>query len=79
MNITCAYHVDRTALAYCAGCGKPLCGQCVVRLSMGNYCDACAAAPDHRPGQPVKRSRTAWWIVGAVIVMVVYVLSRLIL
>jgi hypothetical protein len=78
MSITCAYHDDRTALAYCAGCGKPLCGQCVVRLSTGNYCDTCAAAPDHRPQSIAQRSRAKWWIIGAVILTVVYVVSRLI-
>jgi hypothetical protein len=78
MSITCAYHDDRAALAYCAGCGKPLCGQCVVRLNTGNYCDACAATSDHRPSQPEKRSRATRWIVGVIILTVVYVLSRLI-
>ena len=79
MSITCAYHDDRTALGYCAGCGKPLCGQCVVRLSAGNYCDTCAATPDHRPAQPAKRSRAMWWVIGGLILAGVYVLSRLIL
>ena len=37
-EIACAYHDDRTALAYCSGCGKALCSQCVVRLTSGNYC-----------------------------------------
>jgi hypothetical protein len=77
MSITCANHADRNALAYCAGCGNPLCGECVVRLSTGNYCDACAAAPDHRPVPPARRSRAGWWIAGALILMAAYVVSRL--
>jgi hypothetical protein len=79
MSITCSHHLDRTALAYCSGCGKPLCGECVVKLNTGNYCDACAATPNHRPAEPAKRSRTTWWITGAVILMLLYVLSRALL
>lgn len=73
--IACVYHADRTALAYCAGCGKPLCAQCVVRLSTGNYCWACAETPDHRPAalRP-RRSRALLWAGLAAVMILGYVL-----
>ncbi len=60
-GIACAHHPDRVALAYCAGCGKPLCGSCVVRLSTGNYCQICAETPNHRP-PALRRARSRMWI-----------------
>jgi hypothetical protein len=77
-GIACAHHPDRSALAYCAGCGKALCAECVVRLSFGNYCQTCAETPDHRP--PVaRRSRARLWLwVGlAGLALVVYLILRL--
>ena len=47
----CAVHLDRQALGYCSRCGKPLCKECLVRLRVGNFCDACANAPEGRPAR----------------------------
>jgi len=54
----CAAHPDRPALGYCSRCGKALCTECLVRLSTGNFCEACA--------DPVPRARrraAPWWII----------------
>ncbi|MGQ0548149.1 MAG: hypothetical protein ACT4PY_00550 [Armatimonadota bacterium] len=73
--IACAHHAERTALAYCAGCGKALCAECVVRLSTGNYCSSCAETPDHRPAaQRPRRSRALRWVGLAVLLVAGYVL-----
>ncbi len=63
--IPCAHHPDRLALAYCSGCGKALCGICVVRLSAGNYCAACAETPDLRPRRARGRGGR-WWLWAAI-------------
>ncbi|MDQ7839693.1 MAG: hypothetical protein RDU83_01540 [bacterium] len=77
-GIPCAHHADRLALTYCSGCGKALCGSCVVRLGTGNYCRACAEAPDLRPRRARGRSGRTWlWVGIAVLVLVAYVVSRL--
>jgi len=77
-EIACAYHADRTALAYCSGCGKALCSQCVVRLSTGNYCESCAETPDHRPAvRAAGRSRLLLWIGLAVLALGGYIITRL--
>lgn len=76
-GITCAHHPDRAALGYCAGCGSPLCGQCVVRLPEGNYCNACASAPDHRPRAPARGSRLWVWAGIVALAAALYVVSRL--
>ncbi len=67
----CAHHPERAALGYCAGCGKPLCGGCLVRLRTGNYCDVCAN-PETRA---VPRRRIPWWVVG-VLVLAALILFR---
>lgn len=74
-GIACAHHADRAALAYCAGCGKALCAECVVRLNTGNYCSACAETPDHRPATArPRRSRALVWVGLAVLLAAGYVL-----
>ncbi|MDQ7859480.1 MAG: hypothetical protein QN174_00930 [Armatimonadota bacterium] len=62
-GIACAHHADRLALGYCAGCGKPLCSTCLVRLSAGNYCEACARTPGHRPVERRAPPRSRLWVV----------------
>lgn len=57
-QVRCAYHHERAALGYCSTCGKPVCKACLVRLSDGNYCQACATAGD-RPAQ--RKRRVPWW------------------
>ena len=54
----CAAHPDRPALGYCSRCGKALCTVCLVRLSTGNFCEACAG-PAPRP----QRRAAPWWII----------------
>jgi hypothetical protein len=76
-GITCAHHPDRPALGYCAGCGRPLCGRCVVRLPVGNYCGECASAPGHRPRAPARPGRVWLWAGAAALATALYVLSRL--
>lgn len=77
-QISCAHHPDRTALAYCAGCGKALCGGCVVRLSAGNYCNACAETPDLRPRPPKGRRSRRWlWVVVALAALAVLFALRM--
>lgn len=77
-GITCARHADRPAIAYCAGCGKPLCGTCVVRLSTGNYCEECAETPDHRPRKARGRGVRPRLLVGITLLLVAaYLVSRL--
>lgn len=66
----CANHPDRAALGYCSRCGKALCSECLVRLSIGNFCETCANPP------PLVRARPAipWWLIvlaGAGLVLLV--------
>jgi hypothetical protein len=37
----CAYHGNAASVAACAGCGKPLCGECAVDLGGGAWCRDC--------------------------------------
>ncbi len=77
-GIACAHHPDRLALAYCAGCGKPLCGACVVRLSDGNFCETCAETPDHRPPVPRRARGRIWlWVGLGALAIVAYLIARL--
>lgn len=77
-GIPCSHHPDRLALAYCSGCGRALCGSCVVRLGAGNYCSACAETPDLRPQKPRAQSGRKWlWAGIAVLVLVAYAISRI--
>ncbi len=66
----CANHPDRTALGYCAICGRPLCTACIVRTSAGNYCERCAAGGD-RPARA--RRGIPWWAValGALVLFLI--------
>lgn len=76
-EIVCVHHPDRLALAYCSGCGKALCNQCVVRLSTGNYCDVCAETPDHRPAaRRAGRSRVWLWIGLAILILAGITITR---
>lgn len=68
----CANHPDRPALGYCSRCGKALCTECLVRLSTGNFCDACA-----NPAAGAGRRALPWWLIVAA-VLVLLVLIRLI-
>ncbi|TMI76935.1 MAG: hypothetical protein E6H04_14685 [Bacillati bacterium ANGP1] len=61
----CAVHLDRQALGYCSRCGKPLCKDCLVRLRVGNFCDACANAPEGRLTRP--RRGMPWWAIGLIV------------
>lgn len=63
-HVKCAYHPDRAALGYCAACGKALCTACLVRLSTGNYCEACAD-PQDRPAP--SRRRIPWWALALIV------------
>jgi B-box zinc finger len=71
----CATHPGRSALGYCARCGKALCKDCLVRLSTGNYCETCANTPERaaRPGRGLP-----WWAIALIIVAAVIVLRALI-
>lgn len=75
--IVCANHPDRTAIGYCAGCGRPLCSACIVRLSTGNYCQICAETPDHRPPAARRRQGRVWvWVGLAALVTLAVLASR---
>ena len=77
-GIACAHHADRAALAYCAGCGKTLCAECLVRSSTGNYCQSCAETPDHRPRVVRRGWSRAWiWVALAAVVVAGYVILLL--
>jgi hypothetical protein len=76
-GIVCADHPDRAALAYCSGCGRTLCSQCLVRLTAGNYCPSCADTPDHRPARPAGRSRRLLWIGLAALAIGGYIVTRM--
>jgi hypothetical protein len=67
----CANHADRPALGYCSRCGKALCNECLVRLSTGNYCDACA-----NPAAAPPRRTVPWWLIVMAVVALL-VLARL--
>jgi hypothetical protein len=67
----CANHPDRPALGYCSRCGKALCTECLVRLSTGNFCDACA-----NPAPTAARRAMPWWIIVLAVVALL-VLIRL--
>lgn len=55
----CANHPDRAALGYCSRCGKALCTECLVRLSIGNFCETCA-----NPGTAARPRRAMpWWLI----------------
>ena len=41
----CAGHPDRVAVAFCAGCGTPICRECVFVLPVEARCRACLSAP----------------------------------
>jgi B-box zinc finger protein len=69
----CANHPDRTALGYCSRCGKALCPECLVRLSTGNFCDACVSPAAARP-----RRAMPWWIIVLAAVVLLF-LVRLVL
>ena len=71
----CATHPDRSALGYCGRCGKALCKDCLVRLSTGNYCEACANAPE----RVARRARAIpWWAIALIIVVAIVALRALI-
>jgi B-box zinc finger len=65
----CANHPDRPALGYCSRCGKALCSECLVRLSIGNYCEVCA----NPPAAPPRRAPPWWIIVLAVVALIVLI------
>jgi hypothetical protein len=76
-GVVCANHPDRPALWYCAGCGRPLCSGCVVRLAAGNYCPTCAESPGHRPrAARARRPRTWLWVGLAAAAVLLFLLSR---
>lgn len=70
----CAYHPERAALGYCANCGKSLCSACLVRLSTGNYCRACASPQD----RPLARRRLPWWVIALVLLAALILVRGLI-
>jgi MYXO-CTERM domain-containing protein len=70
--VKCAVHPDRLALGYCSTCGKPLCKECLVRLSTGNFCDACANAPAGPPAR-VRRGMP-WWAIGLIVLAALIVI-----
>jgi hypothetical protein len=74
--VKCATHPERTALGYCGRCGKALCKDCLVRLSTGNFCDACANAPERRQSRP--RRSVPWWAVGLILLVAFIVIRALI-
>lgn len=71
----CVNHPERAALGYCSQCGKALCTECLVRLSTGNYCEACAnPTAAERP-----RRAIPWWLIvlaAAVLLFLVRLLAR---
>jgi hypothetical protein len=72
--VRCAHHPGRAALGYCSRCGKPLCTECLVRLSAGNFCSACADAP----ARPVRaRGRIPWWAIVLAALAVLVLLRAL--
>lgn len=72
----CAVHPDRQALGYCSRCGKPLCKECLVRLRTGNFCDACANAPEGRPARP--RRGMPWWAIGLIVLAALIVIRMVV-
>jgi LiaI-LiaF-like transmembrane region len=52
----CANHPDVESQAYCAQCGRPLCGSCRRDVSGTVYCETCLAT----------RLRTSAWVGGGV-------------
>ncbi len=73
--IVCANHRERPAIGYCAGCGKALCSDCIVRLSAGNYCQVCAETPDHRPPAARRRAGRMWVWIGLAVLLTMAVLA----
>ena len=71
----CAVHPERSALGYCGRCGKALCKDCLVRLSTGNYCAACADAPE-RSARAARRG-VPWWAMALIVLAAVIVLRIL--
>ena len=52
----CYRHPDRPTFLACAQCGKPICGECAVQGTVGQFCPDCARA---RGQQQVIPTRTA--------------------
>ncbi|MBP7216992.1 MAG: hypothetical protein KBA46_06900 [Candidatus Omnitrophica bacterium] len=45
--MNCSIHLDKSAVANCNRCGKPICALCQIRFKDENYCRECAAhAPE---------------------------------
>jgi hypothetical protein len=75
-GVKCAAHPTRIALGYCGQCGKALCKDCLVRLRTGNYCDACANAPEGKAARP--RRGIPWWTVALILVAALLLMRALI-
>ena len=52
----CYRHSDRPTFLGCAQCGKPICGECAVQGTVGQFCPECAR---ERGQQEVVRTRPA--------------------
>lgn len=72
----CTAHPERPALGYCGRCGKALCKDCLVRLSTGNFCDACANAPERGAGR--SRRSVPWWAIALILVVALIAIRALI-
>lgn len=72
----CAVHPDRLALGYCSRCGKPVCKECLVRLSTGNFCDACVNEPAGRPARG--RRGMPWWAIGLIVLAALIVIRMVV-
>jgi len=70
----CAHHPETEAAATCAGCGKPFCRDCLVKLFGRDYCNACKLVPLRRGSahqrakqlskaqETARRARNALWL-----------------
>ena len=80
---TCLNHPDRTAVARCVTCHKPLCQECTISTTEGKFCSrACASrAADFRANYmgPIQaKGGLVQRVVKPVIILVVVVVVALI-
>jgi len=57
-EVRCFYHPDRTAIASCSHCGRPICKGCAVRTGGNFYCGQACVAGARAAAEAQRRLRT---------------------
>jgi hypothetical protein len=72
---TCAFHVDRSALALCMSCRRSLCQECATTWDGIHYCAACVAAVRQKAAP--RGSRLATLATAVAVVALSWLVARL--